>query len=203
MSERLDELIVRYPTLEVCREQITDAFENLRDTFKAGGKLLVCGNGGSAADSDHLSAELLKGFGQMRPLDSNWHEKLGPALASKLQGALPVIPLPAFNALLSAFANDCDPEYQYAQLTWGLGKPDDSLLCISTSGNSSNVLHAARVAAACGLKTIGLSGESGGKLVDCVNSCIRVPETEVYKIQEYHLPIYHCLCFMLEDEFFA
>ena len=202
MKDRLNDLLERYPELDCCSEQIDQAFNIIRSAFSSGQKLLICGNGGSAADSEHLSAELLKGFSQSRELGADWREKLGPELADKLQGSLPAIPLPIFSSLLTAFGNDCDPLYSFAQLTWGLGKEGDVLLSISTSGNSRNVLHAVETAKAINMKTIGLTGQSGGNLKDLVDHCILVPATEVYKVQEYHLPVYHCLCLWLEDVFF-
>ncbi len=203
MSRYLESMTRRYPALEVCREDMLKTHTALCTVFRGGGKLLVCGNGGSAADSSHISAELLKGFGQTRPLSEDWRNRLGHELAAKLQGALPVIPLPAFESLLTAFANDCDSLFGFAQLVWGLGVEGDALLCISTSGNSENILRAAEVGRATGLRTMGLTGEDGGSLKDLVEVCIRVPETEVYLIQEYHLPVYHCLALMLEETFFT
>jgi len=202
MKDRSKELLERYPELVVCREEIEQAFEIMRSAFASGRKLLVCGNGGSAADADHFCAELLKGFSQTRALGPGWREKLGSALADNLQGSLPAVPLPAFTGLLTAFGNDCDPLYSFAQLTWGLGRAGDVLLSISTSGNSRNVLHAVETARAKEMKTVGLTGQNGGALKDMVDLCIRVPATEVYKIQEYHLPVYHCLCLWLEDVLF-
>ena len=203
MNKRLNLLVETYPSLESCQNDIHQAFDILHEVYYNDGKLLICGNGGSAADSDHIAGELLKGFRQPRPLDDRWKRKLGADLSDKLQGALPTIPLTGFNAFLSAFNNDCDPDYCFAQLTWALGQPGDSLLGISTSGNAKNVVYASIVAREKGLKTIGLTGQSGGKLLDKVEICIRAPATEVDKVQEYHLPIYHCLCLMLEDAFFA
>jgi D-sedoheptulose 7-phosphate isomerase len=203
MSPRLTTLLTRYPPLQSCAPDITAAYEVLKKTFAAGGKLLLCGNGGSAADSDHIAGELLKGFGHARTLPKADAKKLGGDLAKNLQGALPAIPLPQLTALVSAFGNDCDPKYVYAQLTWGLGRKGDALLAITTSGNSANVLHAADAAKARGMKVIGLTGTTGGKLLEKCDVCIRVPEKETFKIQEFHLPVYHCLCLMLEEEFFG
>lgn len=203
VNAHLDLLMERYPALNCCHDDIEAAFNTLRDVFSNQGQLLVCGNGGSAADSNHISAEMLKGFARSRPLDAEAQNILGKELASKLQGGLPVIPLPAFDSLLTAYGNDCDPDYSFAQLTWALGKPGDAVLCISTSGNSANVLHAADVARRKGMKAIGLAGETGGALNEKTDVCIKVPETEVFKVQEYQLPVYHCLCLMLEDAFFA
>ncbi len=196
-------LLERHPSLVSCQNEILQAYEILQEVYSHEGKLLICGNGGSAADSDHIAGELLKGFMHTRPLDDSWKMKLGTDLSDKLQGALPTIPLTGFNAFQSAYNNDCDPLYNYAQLTWALGRPGDSFLGISTSGNSKNIIYAAKVAREKELKTIGLTGNSGGALLHEVEVCIRAPESDVYKIQEYHIPIYHCLCLMLEDFFFA
>ena len=203
MSHRLETLLTRYPPLKSCAADIAAAYALLEQTFRRDGKLLLCGNGGSAADSDHIAGELLKGFGHARTLPKADVKKLGGDLAKNLQGALPAIPLPQLTALVSAFGNDCDPQYVYAQLTWGLGRAGDALLAISTSGNSANVLHAAAAAKARGMKVIGLTGATGGKLLAQCDVCIRAPEKETFKIQEFHLPIYHCLCLMLEEEFFG
>lgn len=203
MNKRLKYLVENSPALDSCLDEIRLAYAILHEVYSNDGKLLICGNGGSAADSDHIAGELLKGFTKPRPLDKDWKVKLGSDLTDKLQGALPTIPLTGFNAFHSAFCNDCDPQYSFAQLTWALGRSGDSLLAISTSGNSKNVIHASTVAQAKGLKTIGLTGLSGGDLLEKVDVCIRVPATGVDKVQEYHLPIYHCLCLMLEDAFFV
>jgi len=203
MNKRLNSLVETFPALESCRSEIQQTFDLLHEVYANDGKLLLCGNGGSAADSDHIAGELLKGFTCSRPLDDAWKTELGSDLSDKLQGALPAIPLTGFNSFHSAFNNDCDPYYSFAQLTWALGRAGDSLLCISTSGNSKNVIYATIVAHAKGLKTIGLTGQSGGELLNKVDVCIRAPASEVDKVQEFHLPIYHCLCLMLEDAFFA
>jgi len=203
MHHRLETLIQRYPPLSACAGDIAAAAKTLEDSFRSGGKLLLCGNGGSAADSDHIAGELLKGFGHARTLPAADAKKLGGDLAKNLQGTLPAIPLPQLTALVSAFGNDCDPKYVYAQLTWGLGRAGDVLLAITTSGNSQNVLHAADTAKARGMKVIGLTGATGGKLLAKCDTCIRVPEKETFKIQEFHLPVYHCLCLMLEETFFG
>ena len=175
----------------------------MRIAFEGGGKLLICGNGGSAADSDHIAGELLKGFDSKRPLGAEWQAKLGAELAGNLQGAFPVIPLTGLSAISTAYANDCNADYIFAQLVFGLGQKGDVLLCISTSGNSKNVLHAAAVARAKGIRVVGLTGESGGNLVADADVCVRVPANIVWEIQEYHLPVYHTLCLMLEDHFFG
>lgn len=202
MPPRFRQLIERYPQLEPLLPDLLAAFAAIAASYAAGGQLLLCGNGGSAADADHISGELLKGFGQKRPLGPGEVAAYGPALAGKLQGALPALPLTVFHALLTAWANDCDPAYAYAQLVHGLGRRGDVLLAISTSGNAHNVRHAATVARAKGLVVVGLTGASGGALRELCDHCLRVPETETFKIQELHLPIYHALCLALEEHFF-
>jgi len=196
-------MLQRYPLLVACASDIERAFSILRESFSVGGKLLLCGNGGSAADADHWAGELLKGFVRKRPLDPKDMEKLPARLAQKLQGALPAIPLTGFASLNTAFANDVDPQLTFAQLVWGLGKPGDVLVGLSTSGNAANVCAAMEAAKARGLSRIGLSGRSGGLLCHCCDLCIKVPADETYQVQELHLPIYHCLSLMLEDEFFS
>ena len=158
---------------------------------------------GSAADADHISGELLKGFCSKRPLKPAARERLGEALAAELQDALPAIPLHSLGAINTAWLNDCNPYYGYAQLVWGLGREGDALLGISTSGNSKNVGFAMETARGKGLTTIGLSGADGGRLKTLADVCIRVPATETFKIQELHLPVYHAICLELEDIFFG
>lgn len=205
----LDLLIMRYPHLECCKGNIIIAFEFIRDCYKNGGKLLVCGNGGSAADAEHIVGELMKGFKKARHLASTEVEKLveidslmGRTLADNLQGALPAIALDGHPALTTAYMNDCEPIICFAQQVYGYGCKNDVLLAISTSGNSRNVLYAVVAAKAKGMVVIGLTGENDSKLSAMSDVCIRVPSTETYQIQELHLPIYHCLCLMLEDYFF-
>jgi D-sedoheptulose 7-phosphate isomerase len=203
VNKHLGALLSRAPALDVCRGEITKAFEVMRDSFRSGGKLLLCGNGGSAADAEHMAGELLKGFLKKRPLSAERSAKLGSAVASHLQGALPAIPLGSFLSLRTAFANDCDAEYIYAQLVYALGRPGDVLLGISTSGNAQNVCHALEIAANSGMRTILLTGANGGTARNVAELSICAPATEVHLIQEQHLPIYHCLSLMLEDEFFG
>lgn len=205
----LDLLIMRYPHLECCKGDIIIAFEFIRDCYKNGGKLLVCGNGGSAADAEHIVGELMKGFKKARHLASIEVEKLveidslmGRTLADNLQGALPAIALDGHPALTTAYMNDCEPIICFAQQVYGYGCKNDVLFAISTSGNSRNVLYAVVAAKAKGMVVIGLTGENDSKLSAMSDVCIRVPSTETYQIQELHLPIYHCLCLMLEDYFF-
>lgn len=212
----IDTLITRYPALAPCAADIRDAAQALITSYRAGGKLLVCGNGGSAADAEHIVGELMKGFLLPRHLGEDLMEKLHEAcdatdpktvdyLMQNLQGALPAIALPSQLAISTAFANDQAPDLTFAQQVLGLGRPADVLLGITTSGNSKNVLYALRVARALGMKTIALTGASGGKCTadGCADITIQAPADETYKIQEYHLPIYHALCIAVEEEFFG
>jgi D-sedoheptulose 7-phosphate isomerase len=199
MISHLDDLLARIPALTSCSGQISSAFELFHASYLAGGKLLLCGNGGSAADSEHWAGELLKGFMHPRKLSAAKNPELPEDLLNRLQWALPAIPLTGFPAFATAFANDVEPGLIFAQLVLGLGKPGDVLVGISTSGNSKNVCHAARVARARGIKVVALTGESGGNLKGIADVCIAVPATRTPQVQEYHLPIYHCLSLMLED----
>jgi D-sedoheptulose 7-phosphate isomerase len=199
----LHDLCERHSPLRECAMEIEDAFKLLVSCYHAGNKVLICGNGGSAADAEHWSAELMKGFYKKRPLRREYEEKLSPDLAMNLQGALPTIPLTGFFALSTAFANDNNGEYLFSQLVLGLGKAGDTLIAISTSGNSLNTLHAVQTASALGMATLGLTGRDGGRLAGLTDVCIRVPARDVHLIQEYHLPVYHTLSLMLEDEFFG
>lgn len=205
----LNELINRYPVLEDIKMDIVNAKDALIECYKNDGKVLICGNGGSCADSDHIVGELMKGFLKLRPLSEEKKTEMkkncslvDDALLSKLQGALPAISLPSITALNSAFCNDVDPELIYAQALMSLSRKNDILIAISTSGNSKNVFGAVKVAKALGVKVIGLSGANGGKLKEAADICICVPETETFKIQELHLPVYHYLCAAVEDYFF-
>ena len=206
----LNQLIDRYPKLIVCKGDIARAYEILETAYSSGRKLLVSGNGGSASDSEHIVGELMKEFKLKRKMFSEQTDalksidpELGTVLAENLQGALPAISLTGHSSLTTAFMNDAMPELVFAQQVNGYGKPGDVYLGISTSGNSKNVLYAAVNAKAKGLKVIGLTGAKENKLMAYADVCIRVPETETYKIQELHLPVYHCLCLMLEDRFFG
>ncbi len=192
---RYERLFEKYPALEGIRAQVMDAYRMLRDCYMGGGKLLLCGNGGSCADCEHIVGELMKGFWLKRP------RREGGACAH-LQGALPAIALTGHAALSSAFNNDVDPEYVYAQQAAGYGRPGDVLLGISTSGNAKNVFHAVEAAKQLGLKTLGLAGGSGGKLKEACDACVVVPGNCPADVQEYHLPVYHALCGMLEAKFF-
>jgi D-sedoheptulose 7-phosphate isomerase len=202
-SRHLIALLQRRPELADASQSITPAFEVLRKCFRSGGKILLCGNGGSAADADHWAGELLKGFCHDRPLSKMERGTLRPTIASKLQGALPAIPLTSFPAASTAFGNDVDPDLAYAQLTSALGRRGDVFVGLSTSGNAKNVCAAAEVARAKGMPVVALTGASGGKLKKLSDVCICAPARETYRAQEYHLPIYHCLSLMLEEEFFG
>jgi D-sedoheptulose 7-phosphate isomerase len=205
----LDQLIQEYPNLSGCKEEIRCAFTILKNSYLTEGKLLVCGNGGSGADSEHIVGELMKEFYIKRPIELEMKEKLssfgedGSILSQNLQGALPAITLTSNIALATAYANDAKPELVFAQQVFGYGKKEDVLLGISTSGNSKNVIYAIETAKAKGLKTIGLTGRSGGVLKELCDVCICVPSETTYQIQEYHLPIYHTLCRMIEEVFFG
>lgn len=209
-QQHLDTLIARYPALAACRDDISQAYTLIRDTFAGEGKLLVCGNGGSAADSEHIVGELMKGFCLPRPLPwkvssalQSTDPTLGPYLAGHLQAGLPALALTGQIALGTAFQNDVAPELAFAQQVCGYGRSGDVLLAISTSGGSRNVLYAAVTARALGMTVIGLTGAAESRLSQFADVCIRVPETETYRVQELHLPVYHCLCRMLEERFFG
>ena len=210
LMRHIDLLVERYPSLESAKNDIVAAYLLLEESYENGGKLLVAGNGGSAADAEHIVGELMKGFKLPRKPEADFAEKLveenqelGSVLAENLQGALPAIALDGHPALSTAYMNDCEPLLCFAQQVNGYGKSGDVFLGISTSGNSKNVLFAATTAHAKGMKVIGLTGAKDSKLKDMSDVCIKAPQTETYMIQELHLPIYHCLCLMLEDKFFA
>lgn len=210
MEKHLDLLVNRYPSLAVCKDSIRDTYQILKDCYEKHGKLLVAGNGGSAADAEHIVGELMKGFNLPRKLDSVYAETLqqtdpvlGKVLADNLQGALPSIALDGHPALTTAYMNDCEPLLCFAQQVNGFGNKEDVFLGISTSGNSKNILYAAIVAKAKGMSVIGLTGQKESELSKIADICIQVPQTETYMIQELHLPVYHCLCLMLEDHFFG
>lgn len=205
----LNDLIARYPVLESCREALKAAEETLNAAFQRGGKLLVCGNGGSAADAEHITGELLKGFLKKRPLSEEKKAEMRkncPLVQEKLldglQMGLPAIALPSLTGVNTAFSNDVDAALVYAQGVLALGRPGDVLLAISTSGNAVNVNHAAVTARALGLTVIALTGQGGGKLAEAAEIGIFVPEKETYKVQELHLPVYHYLCAAVEQAFF-
>ena len=211
MNEKiyLEELITRYPALEPVRESIEEVYDILRECFESGHKLLVAGNGGSAADSEHIVGELMKGFVKRRPVPEAMAKKLeeidpeaGRNLAGRLQGGLPAIALTGHPGLSTAFLNDVDGEMVYAQQVYGYGQEGDVFLGISTSGNAANIHYAVVDARALGMKVVGLTGKDGGKLGRYADKAVIVPEKETFKIQELHLPVYHALCLMLEERFF-
>lgn len=200
----------RYPKLSKCREQVIAAYEIMERAYEGDHKLLIAGNGGSAADSEHIAGELMKRFKTPRPVPADFAEKLksidqerGSQLAKNLERGLMAIPLVAHEALTTAYINDVDGLGVFAQQLYGFGRPGDVFLGISTSGNSKNVINATVVAKALDIKVIGLTGAKGGELAKVSDVAIKVPETETYMIQELHLPVYHCLCLMLEDHFFG
>ena len=207
---RIEQLISTYPELEACATDIEATFEILRTCYRHGGKLLTCGNGGSAADAEHIVGELMKGYLLKRPIPEEMRLKLasisqqdGDYLANQLQDALPAISLVSQTSLLSAIANDTAADMVYAQQVYAYGREGDVLIGLSTSGNSRNVIYAMQVARAMGLHTIGLTGPTGGVLKPLCDICICVPGESTPVIQERHLPIFHVLCAMLEEEFFA
>lgn len=208
--KHLEVLIQRYPELSSNKENIEKAYVLLEECYENGGKLLVAGNGGSAADSEHIVGELMKGFENERKLHANYKEalinsdkELGKILADNLQMALPAIALDGHIALNTAYMNDCEPFLCFAQQVNGYGKNGDVFLAISTSGNSKNILYAATVAKAKGMKVIGLTGANDSRLSEMADITIHSSHTRTYMIQEHHLPIYHCLCLMLEERFFG
>ena len=207
--EYLEELTSRYPVLEAVKGDVLAAYEILRDCYAGGGKLMIAGNGGSCADSEHIVGELMKGFVKPRRVSEEFARALaqadperGPELAAKLQGGLPAIALTGHNGLTTAFANDVDSSMAFAQQLNGYGRKGDVFLGISTSGNSANVMYAMAVAKAKGIRTIALTGRDGGAMGRSADVAVIVPETETYMIQELHLPVYHALCLMLEEHFF-
>ena len=214
MEERIlrhiDTLVNRYPILSECKDSIVESYRILEECYKNDHKLLIAGNGGSAADSEHIAGELMKRFRTSRPIPEELSKKLceidpirGENLSKNLERGLMAIPLVAHEALTTAYINDVDGLGVFAQQLYGFGRTGDVFLGISTSGNSKNIMSATVVARAIGIKVIGLTGKDGGELAEVADVTIRVPETETYMIQELHLPVYHCLCLMLEDRFFG
>lgn len=206
VKAQLELLIERYPQLDVCKEDIANAYEMIKICYESGGKLLIAGNGGSAADAEHIVGELMKGFKKPRKIPKDYADRLtavnpelGRTLAENLQGALPAIALDGHPALSTAYHNDCEPLLCFAQQVNGYGEKGDVFLGISTSGNSENVLYAAVTAGAKGMKVIGLTGQKESGLSEMADVCIMVPETETYMVQELHLPVYHTLCLMIEE----
>jgi D-sedoheptulose 7-phosphate isomerase len=210
LEKHIDLLIERYPILEECRQSLIDAYLIMEEAYEGDHKLLIAGNGGSAADSEHIAGELMKRFKTPRPVTPEMAEKLkaidpvrGENLAKNLERGLMAIPLVAHEALSTAYINDVDGLGVFAQQLFGFGRPGDVFLGISTSGNSKNVMSATVVARALGIKVIGLTGARGGELASVADVAVKIPETETYMIQELHLPVYHCWCLMLEDKFFG
>jgi len=210
LEKHIDLLIERYPILAECRQSLIDAYLIMEEAYEGDHKLLIAGNGGSAADSEHIAGELMKRFKTPRPVTPEMAEKLkaidpvrGADLAKNLERGLMAIPLVAHEALSTAYINDVDGLGVFAQQLFGFGRPGDVFLGISTSGNSKNVMSATVVARALGIKVIGLTGAKGGELAQVADVAVKVPETETYMIQELHLPVYHCWCLMLEDKFFG
>ena len=207
--EIIKDLIKRYPDLSIIEGDMTDAVEALINCYENGGKVLVCGNGGSASDALHIVGELMKDFYFPRPLTDEQKASIksagenGDYITENLQRALPCVALVGSASLESAYANDRAPDLCFAQQVFGLGNIGDVLIGISTSGNSKNVIYASEVAKAKGMIVIGLTGKTGGKMADACDICLKAPETETYKVQEYHLPMYHTICLALENEFFG
>lgn len=205
----LDQLTTDYPALESMRDPIMRAYTLLLECFRGGHKLLLCGNGGSCCDCQHIAGELMKGFLSLRPLTDKQKSELsaygteGGALAQKLQRALPTLVLSDLQGLSTAFANDVEPDMVYAQQAYALAVPGDVLMGVSTSGNAHNVYLAAVAAKAKGASVIGLTGQTGGRLAALCDVLLNVPETETYRVQEKHLPVYHALCAMLEQTMFG
>ena len=207
MINYVNKLMETFPELEICRSALEKAIDSVLDMHAKGGKLLLCGNGGSAADSEHIAGELLKGFMLLRTPQGEMLEKLAAELgeedAKKLQQGVAAVPLPSLSGVNTAFCNDVDPALVYAQLVLSMGRKEDVLVCISTSGNSKNVVNAAKAAKALGICTIALTGGTGGRLKDLCDVVICVPASETYRIQEYHLPVYHALCAQVEENLFG
>ena len=210
MNEYLDDLNRRYPVLVESKKEIFDAYQMMRKCYQIGGKLLIAGNGGSSGDSEHIAGEIMKRFQRPRPIAPEFAERLrdidekrGSQLAYNLEQPLMAIPLVAHESLVTAYMNDVDSIGVFAQQLLGYGRKGDVFLGISTSGNSQNILNAAVVAKALEVNVIALTGRSGGELADIADIAVKVPEDETYKIQELHLPVYHCWCMMLEEYFFG
>lgn len=210
LQDHIERLVARYPALGSVRQEVEEAYRILEECFSHDGKLLIAGNGGSAADAEHIAGELMKRFQKPRPVSEEFAAKLkaldpvrGENLARNLERGLMSIPLVAHEALTTAYINDVDGQGVFAQQLLGFGRLGDVFLGISTSGNSKNIMSATVVARALDIKIIGLTGADGGELAGVSDVVIKVPERETYRIQELHLPVYHCLCLMLEDHFFG
>lgn len=210
VREVFEDLFVRYPVLEICREDILSAYKLLENTYDNNHKLLIAGNGGSAADAEHMAGELMKRFKINRPISNELKEKLisidaerGAKLAKNLEAPIRAVPLTSHIAITTAYMNDADASGVFAQQLLGFGEKGDVFLAISTSGKSENIISAAVVAKALGIKIIGLTGQKDSPISEMADICIRVPEVDTYKIQELHLPVYHALCLMLEYNYFG
>lgn len=205
--EILDELLDRYPQLLVCKDSIIEFYNMGVSCYDEGGTVLICGNGGSAADAEHIVGELLKGFLSKRTLSSDMIAKFSQFgyadIGEKLQGSLPAISLVSQSAITTAFCNDVDPTLAFAQQVMGYNNPDNLLIGISTSGNSLNIINAVKVAKVLGIKSVSLGGRDGGELAKISDVSIIAPEQETFKIQELHLPIYHAWCAMIEAHYFV
>lgn len=204
----IDVLIERYPQLSVCNKEIHNVYEILKLGYESGHKLLICGNGGSCADSQHIVGELMKSFTIRRHISVEDKKSLiglygteGEKMADYLEKGLPAISIDSIPVVSTAFSNDVNAEYVYAQILYNYGEEGDMLLAISTSGNSVNVINAIKLAKMMGIRTIGLTGEAGGRLSGLCDEVIHAPAKCSYQIQEYHVPIYHTLCMMLEKYF--
>lgn len=209
-DKSIDQLCERYPALSDLRNNISDAAEMIIDCYKNGGKLLICGNGGSSADADHLTGELMKSFESVRPLDDSFKKRLqeisgtrGKYLAVKLEHSLPAISLSSNTGLTTAISNDIDPLLVFAQQLMGYGNENDLLIGISTSGNSQNIIDACITAKALNLKVIGITGKTGGKMKQYCDVLVNVPETRTALIQELHLPVLHTICRIAENFFYS
>jgi len=208
-NRHIKALLKKYPELEACVAELFEVYQIIKRSYEQGGKLLVCGNGGSASDSEHIVGELMKSFMLKRPVPASVREKMildhpdGPYLANHLQGALPAISLVSHSALISAYSNDVVADMVFAQQVYGYGNPGDVVLGLSTSGNSLNVVNAMKVAQSMGLCTVAMTGSHGGKLHELCDTTIRVPFDRTPDIQERHLPLYHVLCILLEEAFFT
>jgi len=198
--EVFEEMLTSYPSLAKCKADIMRAFEIMEETYKYGKILLICGNGGSSSDAEHIFGELMKGFKKKRRIEPN--PMLDESIRTNLSEGLPAICLSSHISLITAIGNDSSYEMIYAQQAYAYRKLAGAILCLSTSGNARNVNNAAITARACRIPVIGMTGELGGYLNSLADVCIKVPESETYKVQELHLPVYHCLCAMLECEFF-
>ena len=200
--DAINELVLSFENLRMLEDEVRTSANLITESFSNGNKLLLCGNGGSCADCEHIAGEMVKQFAKERPLNPEIVEKLGPELSSELHGGLPALSLPSMIGFHTAFNNDNNPEFAFAQQVVAFGKANDVLWGISTSGNSKNVLHAVKTAKALGLNTIGLTGENGGELSQIADITIKAPADNVARIQELHLPIYHAICAFVEDKLF-